>query len=112
MESLLALLITVLAGDVQVDVAGSTHFLAAGEVRVFGADGAVANSLPEFLAAQDDEGKEKKGKKKEGGEEGKEGKKKMEKKEDDDDKEEKGKKDKEKEKDEDKHKEDGPNKKK
>jgi hypothetical protein len=99
MESLLALVVSVLAGNVQVDVAGKVHVVAAGEVRVIGADGSAANSLPEFMAFQDKEkdgdkddkeDKEKKGKKK--GEK----KDKKDKKEDGDDKDEKKGKDNEK----------------
>jgi hypothetical protein len=99
MESLLALVVSALVGDVQVDVAGKIQIVAAGEVRVIGTDGTAAKSLPEFMAFQEkdkekdgdkDEGKEKKGKKK--------GDKKDKKEKDDDDKEEKDGKDKDKEK--------------
>jgi hypothetical protein len=104
MESLLALVVSVLAGNVQVDVAGKMHVVAAGEVRVIGADGSAANSLAEFMAFQDKdkekdgdkdekEDKEKKGKKK--GDKG-EKKDKKDKKEDGDDKDEKKGKDNEK----------------
>jgi hypothetical protein len=102
MESLLALVVSVLVGNVQVDAAGKTAVLAAGESRVFGADGAVANTLADFLALQDEkekkEGEEKEGKKKDKKKDKKEGdkKEKKEKKGDDDDKEEKKGKDKEK----------------
>jgi anti-sigma factor RsiW len=106
MESLLALVVSVLMGNVQVDAAGKTHVLAAGESRVFGADGAVANNLADFLALQDEkkekdekkegEDKEKKGKKKEKKEGEKKEKKGKEKEGDDDDKDEKKGKDKEK----------------
>ncbi len=102
MESLLALVVSVLMGNVQVDVAGKTQVVPAGESRVFGADGVMAISLSDLLAAQDE--KEKKdGDKKEGEEKEKKGKKKDKKegkekkeKEDDDDKEEKNGKDNEK----------------
>ena len=107
MESLLALVVSVLVGQAEVEMAGLTKVVAAGESRVFGADGVVAETLPAFLAAQDEkekkgdekkegEGKEKKDKKKDK----KEGKGKKEK-EDDDDKDEKGGKGKKKEKDDD-----------
>jgi ferric-dicitrate binding protein FerR (iron transport regulator) len=73
MESLLALVVSALVGNVQVDLAGKIQVVPAGEIRVIGADGMVAKSLPEFVAFQDEkkdsekdekEGKEKKGKKK------------------------------------------------
>lgn len=89
MESLLALVVSVLVGNVQVDVAGNTQLLAAGESRAFAADGTAANTLSELLAVQAQDGDKKEG------EEGKEkkGKKKKEKKEDGDEKEEKNGKD-------------------
>jgi ferric-dicitrate binding protein FerR (iron transport regulator) len=99
MESLLALVVSALVGNVQVEVAGKILVIPAGEVRVIGADGAVANSLPEFVAFQEKD-KEKDGDKGEKEDKEKKGKKKGDKKDkkekDDDDKEEKGGKDKEK----------------
>jgi ferric-dicitrate binding protein FerR (iron transport regulator) len=89
MESLLALVVSVLVGNVQVDVAGKTQLLAAGESRAFAADGTAANTLSDLLAVQAQDGDKKEG------DEGKEkkGKKKKEKKEDGDEKEEKNGKD-------------------
>ena len=45
MESLLALVVSVVLGNVQVDVAGRTQLVAAGESRAFAVNGAVANNV-------------------------------------------------------------------
>lgn len=96
MESLLALVVSALLGNVQAEVAGKIVVIPAGQIRVIGTDGAVAGSLPEFVALQDEkkdgekeDGKEKKGKKK-----GDKKDKKDKKEKDDDDKDEKEGKDK------------------
>jgi ferric-dicitrate binding protein FerR (iron transport regulator) len=115
MDSLLALVVSVLGGQAQVEAAGKAQVVVAGESRVFGVNGAVADTLASFLAAQDEkekkddekkegEGKEKKGRKKDK----KEGKEKKEKEDDDrDEKGGKGKKDKD---DDDKEEKGGKNK--
>ena len=81
MESLLAIVVSVLAGSVQVDVAGHSTQVSAGETRAFAADGAVAGSLLQLLPAQERDRKEgekekEKDKKKDGEGDREEGKKK------------------------------------
>jgi hypothetical protein len=99
MESLLALLVSALVGNVQTDVDGKIQVVAAGEVRVIGAGGVVAKSLAEFMAFQEKD-KEKDGDKGEKEDKEKKGRKKGDKKDkkerDDDDKDEKDGKNKEK----------------
>ncbi len=79
MESLLAIVVSVLAGSVQVDVAGHSTLVSVGETCAFAADGAVAGSLLQLLTAQDrdrQEGEKEKDKKKDGEGDREEGKKK------------------------------------
>ena len=85
MEPLLAFLVSCGLGSVQVDWAGQSLVVPAGEARAIGADGTVAANLSDLLTAQDknekkdkddDKEDEKGGKKEKGKKEGKENQKK------------------------------------